>query len=639
MCGIAGVVHADAARPVERERLERMALALAHRGPDDAGIWIAPGVGLAHRRLSIIDLSAAARQPMPNEDGTVLVTFNGEIYNFEELRRELLASGHRFRSRTDGEVLVHLYEERGIDLLERVEGMFAFALWDARERRLLLARDRLGKKPLKYAELPGGGIAFASELKALWASGLVPARERLEDVHDYLTFGYVPAPGTGFQGVRKLPAGHRLIYQDGAARVERYWAVDFGRKQLLTVEEWQEAVRAEVRGAVRRRMLAEVPLGAFLSGGIDSSIVVACMAEASSRPVETFSMGFEHETYNELPYAKQVADRYATRHHEFHVRLDDAELLPELARHYEEPYGDASALPSYILARETRGAVTVALNGDGGDEAFCGYSRYARALEWERRGAWLRRGGLRPALEAARAGLAPLSRRLENRLEAALMLSSPELAQRYGYLAGIFSPLDKRRLYGEAMRSRVLGESLERLRGWLDDPRAGEHPLDRMAHADVQGYLPDDLLVKMDLASMAHGLEARSPLLDHRVLELAASAPASVRAPRGALKWLLKQSFRDALPPDLIDRRKQGFGVPLPDWFRVGWAELARELLLGSGARIHAYLRPRELRRTLDLHRAGRLERGVQIWHLVMLELWHRHAVEPASALAGGGHG
>jgi asparagine synthase (glutamine-hydrolysing) len=614
-----------------------MADALAHRGPDDAGIWTGPGVGLAHRRLSIIDLSPAGRQPMPNEDQTVLVTYNGEIYNFEEIRAELERAGHRFRSRTDGEVLVHLYEERGVDMLARLEGMFAFALWDARRRRLLLARDRLGKKPLKFAELPGGGIAFASELKGLFASGLLEPSERLEDVHDYLTYGYVPAPGTGFVGVSKLPAAHRLIFEDGSARVERWWALDWSRKQLEPVHEWRDAVRAEVRAAVRRRLISDVPLGAFLSGGIDSSIVVACMAEASSRPVETFSMGFEHEAYNELPHAKQVADRYGTRHHEFHVRIDDAGLLPELARHYEEPYGDPSALPSYALAREARRAVTVALNGDGGDEAFAGYTRYARALAWERRALWLRRSGARGAIGLGRAALAPFSRRLENRAEALLLLSAPDLARRYGYLAGIFSPIDKRRLYGDAMRARELRPSLERLSGWLLDPRAGEHPLDRMSHADVQGYLPDGLLVKMDLASMAHGLEARSPLLDHRVLELAAQAPPGIRAPRGALKGLLKDAFRDALPADLIDRPKQGFGLPLSLWFRGAWAPLARELLLGPGARVQAYLRARELRRVLDLHRAGRLERGTQIWHLVMLELWHRHAVERFGALARGG--
>jgi asparagine synthase (glutamine-hydrolysing) len=630
MCGVAGVVYADPARPVERACLERMAAALVHRGPDDQGIWIGPGIGLAHRRLSIIDLSPAGHQPMPNEDGTILVTYNGEIYNFEELRRELEAAGHRFRSRTDSEVLVHLYEERGDDMVQRLEGMFAFALWDAGRRRLLLARDRLGKKPLKVAELEGGGLAFASELKALFASGLVEPRARLLDVHDYLTFGYVPAPGTGFEGIRKLPAAHRLVYERGASRLERYWEIDFNKKQLLPVDEWREAVRGEVKRAVRRRLISDVPLGAFLSGGIDSSIVVACMAEASSRPVETFSMGFEHETYNELPYAKQVADRYATRHHEFHVRADDFGLLPRLARHYEEPYGDPSALASWILARETRRAVTVALNGDGGDEGFSGYTRYARTLDWRRRGVFLRRSGMRAGLALARGMVAPLSRRLENRLEAAILASSGDLAEGYGYFAGIFSPLDKRRLYGDAMRTLPLGPSLDRMRGWLEDPNAGEHPLDRMAYADLQGYLPDDLLVKMDMASMAFGLEARSPLLDPRVLELAASAPAAVRAPRGALKSLLRESFREAVPPDLIDRPKRGFGLPLSEWFRGAWAPLARELLLGGEARVHAYLRPRELRRTLDLHLTRRLERGAQIWHLVMLELWHRHAVEYA---------
>ena len=624
MCGIAGIVHEDATRPVETDVLDRMCASLRHRGPDDTGRWAAPGVGLAHTRLSVIDLSPAGHQPLTNEDESVRVVYNGEIYNFRELRRELEERGHRFRSATDTEVIVHLYEDEGEACVERLHGMFALAVWDARRRRLLLARDRLGKKPLKYCAV-GGGIAFASELKALIAGGLIDRDPDLAAIDRFLTFGYVPGPATGITGVHKLPPAHRLVWEAGSVRLERYWELDYSRKVERSGEEWQEAIRETVTRAVRRRLISDVPLGAYLSGGIDSSIVVACMAEESSRPVETFSIGFSHERYNELPFARDVAARFGTSHHEHVVEADTAALLPELAALYEEPYADASALPSWLLARETRRSVTVALTGDGGDEAFAGYPRYARVHDWEARVNWARRSGIRTlaSLVAGTNGRA-LPSRLARRAELVESVSHPDLGRRYAWMLRHFSDREKAALYGAPLRpllERSAGELFSELAA---DPRAGSGALDRMLFLDTHSYLPDDLLVKLDLASMAHGLEARSPLLDHEVLELAASIPPELKYRRGELKWLLREAFRGRIPDGVLDRPKQGFEIPLNDWFRGPLSPLLDELVLAPDARLRRLLRPAGLELLVREHREQQFDHGRRLWALTMLELWLR---------------
>jgi asparagine synthase (glutamine-hydrolysing) len=632
VCGIAGIVHRDPEAPVDESELLRMCDAIVHRGPDDSGTWLGRGVGLGHRRLSIIDLSPAGRNPMANEDGSVQVTYNGEIYNFRELRRELEAKGHVFRSRTDTETIVHLYEEEGERCVERLHGMFAFALWDARRRRLLLARDRVGKKPLKYAELAGGDLVFASELKALLAGGRVARDVEPADLDAYLSFGYVPSPGTGFRAIRKLPPGHRLVWEDGRTRVEPFWSLDYRRKRELPLEEWLPLLRETIREAVVCRMVSDVPLGAFLSGGIDSSIVVACMAEASERPIETFSIGFEHESYNELPYARKVSERYGTSHHEFVVRADDASLLPRLARLYEEPYADSSALPTWFLARETRRFVTVALSGDGGDEGFVGYDRYERMHRLRARLRLAALPGVRPLLGAA-AALGPLlPPGLARNLDGLHGVTDPDLGAAYLWMIRQFSDPEKRWLYAEPMRGFLAESQSRRVSAWMTDPRAGSDLIDRVCFTDVASYLPEHVLAKVDLACMAHSLEARAPLLDHRVLELAASAPASLRFRGGELKWLLKEAFRDKFPPGLLDRPKRGFGIPIQDWFRGPLAPLARELLLAPEARLARYLRPEALREALEQHGAGRISRGYQLWSLLMLELWQREVVEAKPA-------
>jgi asparagine synthase (glutamine-hydrolysing) len=631
MCGIAGIVQRGAEARIDPERLRCMAGAMRHRGPDDAAEWTGAGVGLAHRRLSIIDLSPAGRQPMPNEDETIWLVFNGEIYNFAELRERLEGKGHVFRSHTDSEVIVHLYEEEGDHCIERLDGMFALALWDTRERRLLLARDRLGKKPLKYAELADGGLVFASELKALLASGLVERDVDLPQLDQYLSFGYVPSPGTGFSGIRKLAPAHRLIWERGRTRTERYWCLDYSKKRTQSLPAWHEEIRSTVRAAVRRRLISDVPLGAFLSGGIDSSIVVACMAEASSRPVETFSIGFEHEAYDELPFARRLAERYGTSHHEFFVQADDVNVLPKLARLYEEPYGDSSALPSWFLAREARAHVTVALNGDGGDEGFAGYQRYALFDGLRRRLAPLRAKPLHAALEAA-ARLPGLPPRWMRTLEATAGILGPELGVAYAWTARLLSQREKHDLYRPELRSLLGVPPARLLARWMDDPRAGDALIDRLTFADEMVYLPDDLLVKMDLATMAHGLEARSPLLDYQLLELAASVPAELRFPRGRLKALLKDAFRDALPPGHLTRPKTGFAIPVQEWFRGPWRAFAREHLLARDTRIARYFQEPALERLLADHEAGRAQNGHQLWALLLLELWHREVAEAPAA-------
>jgi asparagine synthase (glutamine-hydrolysing) len=633
MCGIAGIVLRDPTAGVDPALVRRMCRAIGHRGPDDEGVWTEPGAGLGHRRLSIIDLSPAGHQPMANEDGSVWVVYNGEIYNFPELREGLIARGHEFRSRTDTEVLVHLYEEEGEELVKHLSGMFAFAIWDRRRRRLLLARDRAGEKPLKYAEIPGG-LVFASELKAVLASGRVAAEPELESIDRFLTFGYVPSPQTGFRGIHKLPPAHRLVWQDGELSVDRYWTLDFSRKRAFPPAELAERVRSAVHHAVVGRMISDVPLGAFLSGGIDSTIVVSCMAQAASRPVETFSIGFEHETYDELPYARKVAERFGTHHHEFVVRADDASLLPFLASLYEEPYADSSALPTYFLARETRRHVTVALSGDGGDEGFAGYSRYARLAAARRRLAWLRAPVLGSAIEALERRSLPLPPRLHRQLDVALGITSTDLGSAHAWTVRIFSERDKRGLYGPSMQACLAHPASALLSRWALRPEAGSAMIDRACFMDVMGYLPDDVLVKVDLAAMVHGLETRAPLVDHEVLELAASVEPGVRFAGGKLKALLKHTFADVFPPGLLERPKMGFGIPLQEWFRGPLLPLARELLLSSESRIHRYLRRERLEELLSQHVARRLQLGSQLWSLVMLELWHREVVEHAWASA-----
>lgn len=621
MCGICGKALKDARGHVDLGMISRMCDSLWHRGPDDSGTWVAPGVAFGHRRLSIIDV-ASGHQPLTNEDGTVAIVFNGEIYDFPELRRDLEARGHSFSTRSDTEAIVHLYEDLGERCVERLRGMFAFAVWDTRDRSLLLARDRVGKKPLYYADT-AEGLTFASELKAVMMDPAVDARVDIRAVHDYLTYQYVPPPRTILTGARKLPPAHTLTWREGQASTRRYWTLSFADKNQDSEQEVAEEVRRRLADAVRVRLMSEVPLGAFLSGGIDSSIVVAMMAEASSEPVKTFSIGFEEAGFSELPYAREVASQYSTDHHEFIVRPETIEVLPELVWHFDEPFADSSALPTYYVARETRTHVTVALNGDGGDETFGGYERYLAAqlaVQYERVPRVLRR----PLETAVRALPIPTRRahpirRAKRFLDAANR--PPE--DRYARWMVIFDNEMKDDVYKPEFRQRLNeADSLDYLRASFAQTDAADFT-DRMLASDTETYLPGDLLVKVDRMSMAHSLEGRSPFLDHHVMEYAATIPANLKLRGSTTKYILKRAAADLLPEKIRSRGKQGFGVPIGDWFRGPLKPWLQELLCSPASRSRGYFRPEFVANMIEDHAAKRADHAYRLWALAMLELWH----------------
>lgn len=627
MCGIAGQVTRDR-RPVQAERITAMGESLQHRGPDDHGVYLKGHVGLTHRRLSVLDLTAAGRQPMSNEDGTVWLVLNGEIYNHQELRDQLKAR-YRFRSRTDTEVLLHLYEEHGLECLPSLVGMFAFALWDDRAQRLVLVRDRLGKKPLFYA-LTEKSLLFASEIRALVASG---AQFDVDStaLHHYLTFQYVPTPQTIFRGVHKLPPGHVLIYENGQVTERAYWSLQYQQKATGRTEaEYMEEFRALLRDAVRLRLTSDVPIGAFLSGGADSSTVVGLMAAEMAQPVKTFSIGFQEAGFDERPHAREIAGRFGTEHHEFVVDTSAVELLPELARLYGEPYADASAIPTYHLAQLSRRFVTVALTGDGGDELLGGYPRYRlhfldRALagispSWR---AQLRKvlGGDRHAAGA---------RSLIGRLERVLAPFSETYLNRICY----FSTAEKDWLYTKEFKNQVVGaDSFQVLSRWFEEAQASDL-LDQLLSVDTRSYLPDDLLVKLDRATMAHGLEARCPFLDHRLVEFAARLPSQFKIRRSTSKYLLKAAMQDLLPRHILHREKQGFAVPLDAWFRGCWREVLCDTLLSARATGRGYFQPKRVQELIDRHGRAEGNYGYHLYALLMLELWHQVCLDDPSTSA-----
>lgn len=627
MCGIAGHVTADH-RPVDARLVAAMGDSLRHRGPDDQGLYIKGHVGLAHRRLSILDLSQAGRQPMSNGAGTVWVVLNGEIYNYEELRGKL-RSARTFRSRTDTEVLVYLYEDYGIECLALLRGMFAVAIWDEPRQRLVLARDRLGKKPLFYSA-DHRGLRFASELKALLLDGPAPPVEPLA-VHHYLTFQYVPTPLTIFQGLRKLPPGHVLVYEQGKVSESAYWSLRYDEKQAERSEaDCKEEFLSLLTESVKLRLAGDVPLGAFLSGGVDSSTVVALMSRLTGQPIKTFSIGFKEAGFNELPYAREVATRFGTEHHEFIVEPSALDMLPKLVRVYDEPFADASAIPTYYVSQLSRQFVTVALNGDGGDELLAGYPRY-RLTPFDRMSACSLSASARERLAGPLAHLpfgASGLGRVRNRLERVLAPFSRTYLTRIAY----FLPEEKQQLYTSDFRDSVRGQdSFALLAGWFEQAQASDL-LDQVVSVDTRSYLPDDLLVKVDRATMAHGLEARSPFLDHRLVEFCASLPARMKVRAGQGKYLLKAVMRGTLPDHLLDREKMGFAVPLDRWFRGDCREFVHDTLLSARALQRGYFEPVELRAMVERQRGGRDGYGARVHALLMLELWHREYVDRGAA-------
>ena len=640
MCGLAGILLADPAfSTAEIEaRLWRMIATIRHRGPDDEGVWTDGLCGLAHARLSIIDLSPAGHQPIATADGAVWLTYNGEIYNFAELRADLVALGYAFRSRTDSEVIVNGWHAWGPALFPRLRGMFALALWDRRARRLILARDRIGKKPVYYAP-KAPAFLFASEIKAVLAWPGLTRIPNLGAIGDYLSLQYVPAPDTAFAGIFKLPAAHYLTVEADPAggwhvsRPVRYWQLP--EPQSTGVLPSRAALHAELvahlEEAVRLRLMADVPLGAFLSGGIDSSSVVAMMARAGTGRVKTFSIGFTDKNFDERRYARIVAERYGTEHEEFVVEPDAVAVLPKLVWHYGEPFADPSAIPTYYVSEMARRRVTVALNGDGGDEAFLGYSRYRamRHLSQLDRLPRSARLGLAQLL-----GLAPgaLQRRLRlPQIREVLEADAEAPAQRYAGTIAFFTDHQKSEGYGEAMRGQLACSTIDRLAPYF----AGHMDLVASANrADLHTYLPDDLMVKVDVASMAHGLETRSPLLDHVLLEWAARIPAQVKMAGGTTKALFKAAMAPYLPREILHRRKMGFGVPLDRWFRGELREMAYDTLLGQRARERELMRPDYVRRLLDEHCAGERNHHTRLWALLMLELWYRTWIDDQAAAA-----
>jgi asparagine synthase (glutamine-hydrolysing) len=622
MCGVIGLLLPGGGE-VPEEAVVRARDAMAHRGPDDEGIWRGEGIVLGHRRLSIIDLDPRAKGPLANEDGTVLASFNGEIYNFRELREELLGKGHEFRTEGDTEVLVHLWEEEGPAMVGRLRGMFAFAVWDARRRRLLLARDRVGQKPL-YLHRSVDRIAFASELSALTRLPGVPGELDPVSIHHYLSLQYVPCPRTVWRDVECVPPATWMLWEDGRWRSERYWDLDYRRKLVLpSEEEYAERLRELLLDAVRVRLVSDVPLGAFLSGGVDSAAVVAAMAREAPGRVRTFTVGFPEEAWDERRYARLVAERYGTDHTEEVVEPEAAADLVAVARRYGQPYADPSAVPTYHVARVARRHVTVALTGDGGDESFAGYDRYRAerlAHAYRRLPAWMRRGLFLPAARALPSGL----RQGSLLRKARRFVTSVDTGLSYLTWICYFTPAAKAELYTDGFAGRVAGEDTERWMAELFAQAPADHWLDRTLWVDVHTYLPHDLQVKMDIASMAVSLEARSPLLDHRVLEFAASLPPRLKLRGLTAKALLKRAVRDWVPEPVLRRRKMGFGVPLETWFRGELRGMVRDLLLGAGLRERGWFRPEEVERLVREHEEGRMDHSYRLWALLVLEVWLR---------------
>jgi asparagine synthase (glutamine-hydrolysing) len=610
-----------------------MGAAIAHRGPDGEGQWVEPGVGLVHRRLSIIDL-AGGSQPLGNEDDSIQVVFNGEIYNFQSLRADLERRGHRFRTRSDTEVLVHLYEEHGEDLASRLRGMFAFALWDRKARSLLLARDRFGIKPL-YIYRDEEKFLFGSELKAILTHPGVPRVVSPEALEDYLAFAAVPGPRSIFCGCEKLPPAHVLtVRADELRRLpRRYWSLRVEPDHRPSPQEWQEAIRAKVDEAVRLHLIADVPVGALLSGGLDSSIVVACGSSGATAPLQTFSIGFLEEEFSELPFAREIANRFGTRHTEEIVTSDAVPLLDDLTYYYDEPFADPSALPTFLVSRLAGRQVKVALSGDGGDEAFGGYRRYAHDLKEAAVRRWLPRLARRWAIGPL-ARLWPKADWLPRPLRAKTLLTNLSLDAPAAY-ANTLS------LCRPPLRRKLLAPVTAALNGYRPEQRIEDDyaaarpddPLGGMLSADVGTLLPDDFLVKVDRASMANGLEVRPPLLDHELMELAARIPSALKVHGGQTKWLLKQAYRKVLSDPIVYRPKQGFELPIDAWLRGPLRPMFESSVLASTARVRELVDQSTARRLYRAHLSGVGRHGGVLWSLMVLARWADRYLAPSLAL------
>jgi asparagine synthase (glutamine-hydrolysing) len=629
MCGIVGIFATKASAPADISvTIGRMVRMIEHRGPDGQGTWFGSGIALGHARLSIIDLTVAGQQPMSNADGSVQIVFNGEIYNFVELRAELSERGYHFKSHTDTEVVLNGYHCWGEQVFERLRGMFAIALWDRRNEKLVLARDRVGKKPLFYA-WNGDVLLFGSEVKALLAWPGFKREPEYEAIHHYLTLQYIPSPWSAFKGVKKFPnASYMIITRDGRTNTQKYWVLPSPlQARQRPLPELKEELVALLDETVRLRMIADVPLGAFLSGGVDSSAIVAMMAHHFSGRVKTFCIGFDEAGYDERAYARMVAERYDTDHHEMVVRPNAAAILPLLTWHYNEPFADPSAIPTYYVAQMARQHVTVVLNGDGGDESFLGYSRYSQCLETE----WINSLPLSLRQLASRVVqfIPPdVDRyRVLRVVRRWLSYVSEQSSRRYAPSMAYFYDHDKVAGYDYHMRPFLADSSLDLLEPYF---RQSKSYVGGAAWADIHTYLPDDLLVKVDIASMAHGLEARSPLLDHKLMEWAARIPSAQKMEGGVTKSILKSALEPFLPNDILYRPKMGFGVPIDQWLKGELKEFAYDTLLSAQARQRGVITPSYITSMLDEHCGGIRLHHTRLWALLMLELWFQMWIDPA---------
>lgn len=628
MCGICGKMVFRKAVPAP-DLIRSMCATITHRGPDDEGIYTAPHIGLGQRRLSIINLVPSACAPLCNEDQNIWLVFNGEIYNFQDLRKDLQETGHCFQTHSDTETIIHLYEEKGIGCLEQLRGMFAFALWDAKRMRLFCARDRLGKKPFSYALTPTAFV-FGSEIKAITVDPDVSIAPNYYAIDQYLTWQYVPSPLTAFEGIHHLGPGEYLTCDlSGNLKTESYWEPRTVEFSDASRQEIETEIVCRLRESVRLRMISDVPLGAFLSGGIDSASIVALMAQESSHPVKTFSIGFEKDSHNELPWARLQAERYGTDHQELIIKPNAAEVLPLLVRHYNEPFADSSALPTYYVSKMAREFVTVALSGDGGDESFAGYDHYTQMVKWGRCDA-IPLGLRKIAAGAARVGLDLFlrSNRAARLRRGFGMLAAANVRERFLQYRTILKLEEKRLAYSCKFKSflanqTVLVDALTAFPFSLD-----EDELAWMMRHDQNFYLPDCLMVKSDIASMANSLELRCPFLDHPFMEFAASIPSHLKHDGKTGKGILKNAVKNLLHPDLLTKPKTGFAIPVSDWFQGELAPMLRENLLDDKSAHRGLIEQRLLKKMVTEHIDGRRDWSNRLWAFLVLELWFREFID-----------
>ena len=625
MCGITGFITREISdRAANEALLDSMCRVIAYRGPDEQGMAVEGRAALGMRRLSIIDLKGG-QQPIYNADGSKLIVFNGEIYNYRELRRDLESRGYPFKTNSDTETILHAYEEYGTDCVRHLRGMFAFAIWDKKNGSLFIARDRVGKKPLFYSHTEAGNFVFGSELKTLLTHGEISRDIDHVALDAYLTFGYVPEEFCIFKDAKKLAPGHFLIFKDGKVDTQKYWDFDYsGNAEIKSEEEYIEALREKIRDAVKVRLISEVPLGAFLSGGVDSSSIVGLMSEILEKPVKTFSIGFNEDSFNELKYARIAAKHFNTEHHEFTLTPDFVEIVDDLVWHFDEPFSDSSALPTYMVSKMARDFVTVVLSGDGGDELFAGYTRYV--IDRERSGleklpSALRRNVLRPVSRAL-----PHGARGKNYLYNA----SLDATDRYIDSVSQFNTPRRGYLYSADFKAKLNGDfgRGEALFQTLAGSVSTDSQVDRLLYLDSKTYLPGDILTKVDRMSMAASLEARVPLLDHELIEFVVGMPAELKLKGLETKYIFKKAMEGIVPREILHREKQGFGVPIGDWINAQLKDRIYSDLTDRKTIERGYFDAAYIKTLLDEHRKGRRDHSHAVWVLWMLELWHRRYID-----------